>query len=599
MMASDESGTRIVGLPDINATSGIPLMKVLDRWKEAIFQAYHNVPIPEEMLIKALKASAGKEHPIYVLVTCNPNDPSLDYKTPEQFYQDIARRNAHAHVRKVEAYELGSMPVDHLAEVLKELKAYPAYQASPALWRTIAQLEAEAEDGNTSAFNARRAQRQLADLERTLDAERTEHDMRTPAQQLTWLIEQGKHELATTANNFAESRARKEHSKPKNPDVDRIRRLTLTPFNSIEDMKGLCGICDYVLLKLGSMNHLNVKAFRALRIRPNQNPRQAYTNALRDAELLTKSKVQGFDMWLELFNLVTPPELDGGGCFFSKPLHANIDTVCRTLLSGVESTDYEKHINVYVEQAEIAYGRHHGTDTSIDREINAAIQAQHKGKGSLNGKAADNKGSDKPADKAKGGGGASGSGTQNQRNRGRQQSGGKWCPVHNTDTHDLLECRDTRAFALQKHKDSGATGVFTFTSGPGTNPLDSGMRPNTGYGRATGNQAAADKNNSRRNRNIKCEHCTKHNGGEPVYHAPGCYLNGEKPMPRDWQPSQPKLLKACNLLRQKLGWGPVRPRGRETNVTVSTPAGNLIARVVNLNKGDGDTFVSTRWGTTR
>ncbi len=183
-----------------------------------------------------------------------------------------------------------------------------------------------------------------------MDQERTLHDMRTSSQQLTWLVEQGNHKLVASISRIAGDRESKESKLPKNRDVEEMERLFVTPFPSIEDMQGICGLCDYVLLKLGSMNHLNVKAFRALRIKPNQNPRQAYSNALREAELLYKSKVQGFDKWLELFNLVTPPELDDGGCFFSKPLHANIDTVCRTLLNGVPNTDYEKHIQMYVEQ---------------------------------------------------------------------------------------------------------------------------------------------------------------------------------------------------------------------------------------------------------
>jgi len=354
-------------------------------------------------------------------------------------------------------------------------------------------------------------------------------------------------------------------------------------------MQGICCLCDYVLLKLGSMNHLNVKAFRALRIRPNQNPRQAYSNALREAELLCKSKVQGFDKWLELFNLITPPELEDGGCFFSKPLHANIDTVCRTLLNGVSNTDYEKHIQVYVEQAEQAYARHRGTDTSVDREISAAIQAQFKGKGGAGAKSADSKGADGGKSKNP----ASGTHQQNgKRGGGSQHAAGKWCPVHNTSNHDISECRETKAFAMKRHQDSGAQGVFTFTPGPGANPLDSGMRPNTSYGRAANQRpAGGNKSGDRASRRILCDFCTKLNGGEQVYHAPGCFLNGEKPLPRDWQPYQPRLLRTCNQLRQKQGWEALRPKPRDNNVTAATPAGNMTAKAVNLNEGSGDTYV--------
>jgi hypothetical protein len=81
---SDKGATRLPNLPDILATTGPELMEELDRWFDCLLQEHFKRPNSEHNYIYALKASAGRNHPIHTLMEAVLEDPEFEGRKAEE-----------------------------------------------------------------------------------------------------------------------------------------------------------------------------------------------------------------------------------------------------------------------------------------------------------------------------------------------------------------------------------------------------------------------------------------------------------------------------------------------------------------------------------
>jgi hypothetical protein len=242
-------------------------------------------------------------------------------------------------------------------------------------------------------------------------------------------------------------------------------------YNNIRDFVGLTWLMEQVLLRLGAINHLNVKMFEKLRILPNENPSQAYSRVRREAILIHMAEVGSFDKDIALHNLITSAQLPDGHTFLTKALYNH----CRHIVQGqiiqnkIPRNAHEEITQLWISIADTIYFNEVGLGTPMDIDMRKELVdygAWHEKFKKLrsNPAAAVNAGSS--GDRA---------------TRQPDPSNGKYCVIHGKCTHSTDDCKELQGYLKDRKKDRKGDPVAVTTPTPGVNPVSIGARPNALY----------------------------------------------------------------------------------------------------------------------
>jgi hypothetical protein len=101
---------------------------------------------------------------------------------------------------------------------------------------------------------------------------------------------------------------------------DRILESKTQQYNNVNDFVALNWARKKIMLRLGAINHLNVKLFEQLRMLPGETPLQAHARVRREAEVIDNAQVGSFQMDIALFCLITVAERPDKSTFLTKTL---------------------------------------------------------------------------------------------------------------------------------------------------------------------------------------------------------------------------------------------------------------------------------------
>jgi hypothetical protein len=238
----------------------------------------------------------------------------------------------------------------------------------------------------------------------------------------------------------------------------------------VSDFVGLIWLRDYLLHRLGAISVRNVKRFELLRMLKNENPSQAYARVKREAELLQRAGVTGFNMEIALHELITTSQHPDGHSFLTKPLHKYcFHTVQSQLIARrIKNNDHEARTLLWIEIADRLYFEEVGRGTPLDVEMQAELdkhQTWHEQR--LKEK----------------------TGFQTTNGERRHQ---KYCELHGKCNHTTAECNAVQQLKQEqrsnRRRNQQGDPVAVTQAQPGADLVQQGTNPNAKFNRANRQQ---------------------------------------------------------------------------------------------------------------
>jgi hypothetical protein len=548
-------------LPPITATSGVELMDQIDAWMDSLLIEHFRYNHTERTYIMAFKAACGRLHPAYTLMSQPQNDDELNGKTPEE--EAIRRADAATISFRAHARDDGINRFLNLACA----DVYPEFGAPRDLVSAIAYAELEITRPNALLVTAQEAQKELKMLDYQLAELVTEHSTRTGIQKLRYIGRQDdlKHHVPDI-NQMTKLYRQQEEDERRLFGADRQVDPRYQQYQNVTDFVGLMWLRDYLLLRLGAISVRNVKRFEQLRMLKNENPSQAYARVRREAELLERANVSGFNMHIALHELITTSQHADDHSFLTKTLYNRCFPIVQNQMiqRRIKNNDHEAKTQLWIEIADRLYFEEVGRDTPTDRDMQAELnkhQAWH----------------DKRIKDTTGV-------VLNDSDRKHQ----KYCELHGKCNHTTAECnlvQQLKAEQRGKRNQRGETIAVT-QSQPGADLVQQGTNPNSKFHKAMQQQQQQEQqqqtgqpprqrqntgNNQQRTAPLRCAICSLVAGEDYLHNPKSCFLDGTTPIPDWWQPNNPKILKRANELRKARNQPPLQS---STPVAQAAPASN-------------------------
>jgi hypothetical protein len=359
-----------LNMPTITATSGVELMEQIDAWLDCMLLEHFKHNHTERTYIMAFKVACGRTHPTYNMMSQPCNDDELCGKTPED--EAIRRADEATASFRAHAVEDGVNRFLNLACA----KYYPKFGAPRNLASAIASAEFEATQPGALVTIAQEAERELKMLEIQLERLRYTHENRNGVQKLQFLSDHStlkKH--VRSIKDLAKIYREQEDDARKKLGIDRQIEHRYQQYKNVSDFVGLIWLRDYLLHRLGAISVRNVKRFKLLCMLKNENPSQAYARVKREAELLQRAGVTGFNMEIALHELITTLQHPDGHSFLTKPLHKYcFHTVQSHLIARrIKNNDHEARTLLWIEIADRLYFEEVGRGTPLDVEMQAEL----------------------------------------------------------------------------------------------------------------------------------------------------------------------------------------------------------------------------------
>jgi hypothetical protein len=224
------------------------------------------------------------------------------------------------------------------------------------------------------------------------------------------------------------------------------------------------------MLRLGAINHLNVKLFEQLRMLPGETPLQAHARVRREAEVIDNAQVGSFQMDIALFCLITVAERPDKSTFLTKTLwemcYHTVNT--QQIILKIAPNNHARIVELWIRTADRAFAENTGRDHAKAKAMDAELAAHGKWHEELKKLRA--RGSTAPSKPSTG-----------------AAQGKKWpCMIHQNCGHTTNECNEVaqRIKGEKKGAKPKAQEVLVTTPQAGADQVAMGTNPNSIFAKA-------------------------------------------------------------------------------------------------------------------
>ena len=508
------------GLPQINATCGIPLQHELDAWCRSAIQVHHKDKGPDEaLLIEAFKGCCAAAGAVLSIITHTTNDPSLANLSPDQYATAMAIREKGIWLKHMESKRERKVHESEYARRIEQL--YPEFRVPLALTDMLNTQEDILDGENVPAALLAGAHASIASIRAMIQDQQSVHESRSLEEKYIWLKSNPLFE--SQISSYDKLRKLKKDLATEAGGVDLTAHANSYDnyqFKSVSDFKGINWMCEYIMSKAGGITHADVEAFRGLRMEEGETPRQATSKAVNCCDLIVKSGHPGFHKYHELDNLFSKKHSNGN--FFTTPLHVYTELHIKSSAkaAGIDKHDLPAMIELKVEIMDEQYQ----DALSHNSDLAANIKAELKARATKKTAGAAPKDGD-----------------------GKPRRTDLKCSHHGIGNHTTKDCK----FLKDQRKRAGNGGE------PKALPIVGGaLESNTPP--ATGDLAAVgtERPGARYNNQPVCDYCSKI-ASQEIRHPPKCFIRGDVPMPEKWNPTNPTLRAYVDSIRA----GKTKPGG--------------------------------------
>jgi hypothetical protein len=525
------------GLPSITATSGIALMEQIDAWLDSLLVCHFRINQTERQYVIAFKATVGRSHPIDTML----DSPDPDEQFIGTFFDEMLRR-ADAATDSFRAHTQTDIAEEHLLNAVAGI--YPAYDTPEELVRAIATAELAATRPNARVEAVREAEQDLKLLERQLAREINIHETRTGLERYEYIHEHKDlcKKIKLIDKKVAHYETTETNAK-RRYGGDRILESKTQQYNNVNDFVALNWARKKIMLRLGAINHLNVKLFEQLRMLPGETPLQAHARVRREAEVIDNAQVGSFQMDIALFCLITVAERPDKSTFLTKTLwemcYHTVNT--QQIILKIAPNDHARIVELWIRTADRAFAENTGRDHAKAKAMDAELAAHGKWHEEFK--------------KLR----AGGSTTPSKPSTGAAQ-GKKWCMIHQNCGHTTDECNEVaqRIKGEKKGTKPKAQEVLVTTPQAGADQVAMGTNPNSIFAKAQ-NPKATPQGGTPKPPKVyaKCPTCSAVAGSDQKHGVGSCFLDGVTAIPDFWKPRNKRILDAANKLRRQRGQSPL------------------------------------------